>query len=212
MTHKGEAGSVLRRDAAEHRRRVLHAARNLFAEQGVEATSMVEIARAAGVGQGTLYRRFAHKGELCIALMDDNWRAFRAEVESRFSDAGEPALAQIAFLLDRLIRFNEGNGPLLAAVQSAAWSGRKPESDESPVYGWLREQTTAILERGVARGEIAPIDIECCVDYVLAPLAIDLYTYQRGRGMTPERIGAAVRQLLFDGLRRAPADESPGHE
>jgi AcrR family transcriptional regulator len=211
MTHRDESGATLRRDAAEHRRRVLDAARKLFAEQGVEATSMVEIARVAGVGQGTLYRRFAHKGALCIALMDDNWRAFRAEVESRFSDTGEPALAQIAFLLDRLIRFNEGNGPLLAAVQSAVWSGRQPESDESPVYGWLREQATAILERGMARGEIAPIDVECCVDYVLAPLAIDLYTYQRGRGMKPERIDAAVRQLLFDGLRHAPDEGLPGH-
>jgi AcrR family transcriptional regulator len=202
MTHRDEPGATLRRDAAEHRRRVLGAARRLFAAQGVEATSMAEIARAAGVGQGTLYRRFAHKGELCIALMSDNWRAFRAEVESRFSDTGESALAQLGFLLDRLIEFNEGNGPLLAAVQSASWSGDKPEEDESPVYGWLREQTTQLLERGVAQGEIGPIDIDCAVDYVLAPLAIDLYMYQRQRGITPERIGATARQLLFDGLRR----------
>ncbi len=60
-----------RRDAAEHRRRILEAARALFATQGVDTTSMYEIARSAGVGQGTLYRRYAHKGELCGALLHE---------------------------------------------------------------------------------------------------------------------------------------------
>src|SRR4051794_8640134 len=60
-----------RRDAAEHRRRILIAARALFAAQGIDATNMTEIARTAHIGQGTLYRRFAHKGELCEALMKE---------------------------------------------------------------------------------------------------------------------------------------------
>src|SRR5690242_18987874 len=57
-----------RRDAAEHRQRILEVARRLFAEQGVEAVSMHQIALAAGIGQGTLYRRYANKSELCLDL------------------------------------------------------------------------------------------------------------------------------------------------
>src|SRR5690606_37833343 len=60
-----------RRDARENRQRLLAAAKRLFAAQGVDATSMHEIARTAGVGQGTLYRHFADKAELCHALLKE---------------------------------------------------------------------------------------------------------------------------------------------
>ena len=65
-----EEGRGERRDPAENRRRVLEVARDLFAERGVDHVSMHEIARAAGIGQGTLYRRYAHKGLVCMALLD----------------------------------------------------------------------------------------------------------------------------------------------
>ncbi len=60
---------VERRDAAEARRRILSVARQLFAERGVTEVSMHRIGRVAGVGQGTLYRHFEHKGALCSALL-----------------------------------------------------------------------------------------------------------------------------------------------
>jgi len=60
----------LRRDAEENRRRLLAAAGELFAESGFEAT-MDEIAKRAGLGVGTAYRRFANKDELIGALFED---------------------------------------------------------------------------------------------------------------------------------------------
>ena len=57
----------MRRDAVQNRERLLAAARELFAEQGFEVT-LDDIARHAGVGVGTAYRRFANKGELLDAL------------------------------------------------------------------------------------------------------------------------------------------------
>jgi len=57
----------LRRDAEENRRRLLAAAREVFAERGLEPT-MDEVAARAGVGVGTAYRRFANKEELITAL------------------------------------------------------------------------------------------------------------------------------------------------
>jgi AcrR family transcriptional regulator len=60
----------LRRDAEENRRRLLEAAAELFATRGLEA-SVEEIAHAAGVGMGTLYRRFPTKEALIDQLVDD---------------------------------------------------------------------------------------------------------------------------------------------
>ena len=64
------ADRPLRRDAQQNRRRLLDAAAEVFAEHGLEA-SVEEIARTAGVGMGTLYRRFPTKDALISALVHD---------------------------------------------------------------------------------------------------------------------------------------------
>jgi AcrR family transcriptional regulator len=60
----------MRRDAAQNRQRLLDAAAEVFAEHGLDA-SVEEIARVAGVGIGTLYRRFPTKDALVAALVHD---------------------------------------------------------------------------------------------------------------------------------------------
>ena len=60
----------LRKDAQRNRQRVLIAARELFAAKGMEAT-LNDVARHAGVGVGTVYRRFATKDQLVEAIFED---------------------------------------------------------------------------------------------------------------------------------------------
>ncbi|MFC5290167.1 TetR/AcrR family transcriptional regulator [Actinokineospora guangxiensis] len=59
----------LRADAARNRARIVAAARSVFAESGIDVT-LDEVARAAGVGVGTVYRRFSGKDELLEAVFD----------------------------------------------------------------------------------------------------------------------------------------------
>src|SRR3954453_24235843 len=66
-----------RADAARNRRRILAAAARLFEERGVERTSMEAIASEAGVGKGTLFRRFGDRAGLVHALLDERERAFQ---------------------------------------------------------------------------------------------------------------------------------------
>lgn len=60
-----------RADAARNRRRVLDAAARLFAEHGVDAVSLDAVAAEAGVGKGTVFRRFGDKSGLAAALLDE---------------------------------------------------------------------------------------------------------------------------------------------
>src|SRR5437879_143610 len=89
-----------RRDAVENRERILNVARHLFATQGVDATSMNEIAQVAQVGPGTLYRCFAHKAELGQALLTEEIAAFWRQVDATlFPDAPALALPQLTVFL-----------------------------------------------------------------------------------------------------------------
>jgi len=194
------AGHGERSDAVESRHRILAAARELFEKKGVDRVSMHEIGRRAGVGQGTLYRHFEHKGVLCSELLREKVEEFREEAGS--GTEGEEALLGISWLLDRLALFNEENAPLLGAMRDASGGGRRMEMYKSSFYRWLRATVSALLLRGVEGGEIRPdLDADCVADFLLAALNVDLYLFQRRElGMDRARIAGALR-LCLDGFR-----------
>ncbi len=198
----GEPARLERRDAAENRQHILAAARQLFAAQGVAAVSMDEIARIAGVGKGTLYRRYAHKGLLCAALLDENTRRMQAAAVAALRDDERPILVQLGYLLGFLFAHNEENAELLGAVRDAAAGRRRGEVYHSPPYQWQRLMIVGLLRRANATRECTPFDIDYLADTILAPLDIDLYLFQRHTlGMSPERIVEGARRLILDGLR-----------
>src|SRR6476620_1660716 len=86
-----------RADAARNRERILVAAGELVAESGIEAVSMEDVARAACVGTGTLYRRFGDRAGLADALLDEQTREFQNELI-----AGPPPLGPGAGASERL--------------------------------------------------------------------------------------------------------------
>ena len=97
-----------RADAARNRARILAAAAELVAERGIEHVSMDDVARAACVGTGTLYRRFGDRAGLALALLDDHTRAFQDSLIS-----GPPPLGPGAPAVERLHAFGDGYLDLL---------------------------------------------------------------------------------------------------
>ncbi|MFC4007800.1 TetR/AcrR family transcriptional regulator [Nonomuraea purpurea] len=87
-------------DAARNRAAVLEAAARLFAEHGVQAVSMDQVAAAAGVGKGTLFRRFGDKSGLAVALLDARERALQEAILH-----GPPPLGPGAAADERLTAF-----------------------------------------------------------------------------------------------------------
>lgn len=109
-----------RRDATEHRQRILEVAQRLFTEQGVNAVSMHQIAMAAGIGQGTLYRNYAHKGELCMDLLRERHEQFVEEIAALFATmATSPALERLDGVLAHVVAFLEEQGALLSPIAAA---------------------------------------------------------------------------------------------
>jgi len=191
-----------RRDAAEHRQRVLATAARLFAERGVHAVTMDEIARAAGVGKGTLYRRYAHKGLLCMAVMDACWRHFQDQAVdelARNADHLSP-LARLDLFLGRLVNWIEEHVDWLGVIADAA--GEQPGTVcRGPIFQWTHQIVTSLLDQAIRRGEATIDDPIYIADVLLAALDVDLYAYQRhARGYTPEQIHRGLSRIV-DGLR-----------
>jgi len=201
-----------RRDAAEHRQRILDVARRLFAEHGVDAVSMHQIALTAGIGQGTLYRRYSHKGELCMDLLSERHERFVEEIATLLvATATSPALERLDSVLVKSIALLEEQGALLGPVAVTEMrdaqcekfeSSRRLSFQQAPFYLWLHELLESLLTEAVGRGELALLDVSYTADAILATLYPPFYRFQRqDRGFSPDRILQGLRRIYIDGLK-----------
>lgn len=187
-----------RADASENRARILAAAEALFTEFGVAAVNMVDIARKAGVGQGTLYRRYANKSELCLALLDTQLRDFQdhtlAQLRAKIA-AGEPALRQLTWFVEAWIYFQERHSVLLCAASQELALESHPHS--LPLR-WQRHTVHGLLQLAAQRGEVAEsVDILFTADALLALLQPDiLRAQQQFGGHSAGRIVMGIQRLI----------------
>jgi AcrR family transcriptional regulator len=187
-----------RSDAARNRRVILQTARALFVERGVTCVTMEEIARASGVGKGTLYRRFPHKGFLCQALLDEPTIHFQEQTLEILRSTGTPAIEKLDAFLERLVAFTAENLDLLYGGNEPLCGADRLERFSHPAYDWRRSTVLGLLRRALSEGDVASgLDLEYLAPALLAPLDVDLFYYQhRVQGLSAERISDGVRALI----------------
>lgn len=187
-----------RSDAARNRQRILATTRRLFEERGVTRVTMEEIARESGVGKGTLYRRFPHKGLLCQALLDKPTRKFQEETLRMIGVPGPGSLEKLGAFLESVVYFNEENLDLLYGGHETLSGAERLAHLAHPARGWLRSTVLGLLRMANREGALhGGLDLEYLATALVAPLEIDLYYYQRRiQGYSPERISAGIRPLI----------------
>jgi AcrR family transcriptional regulator len=97
-----------RADAARNRQHLLATAREMLAEHGPDRLTMDGLAERAGLGKGTVFRRFGTRAGIFAALLDDDERTFQHEVL-----AGPPPLGPGAPPLERLIAYGRARTSFL---------------------------------------------------------------------------------------------------
>jgi AcrR family transcriptional regulator len=187
-----------RSDAARNRRRILRTARSLFEERGVTCVTMEEVARVSGVGKGTLYRRFPHKGFLCQALLDEPTRHLQEQTLEVLREPGMTAVEKLDAFLDRLVAFTAENLDLLYGGNEPLCGADRLERFSHPAYDWRRSTVLGLLRAAAGEGDVdGGLDLEYLAAALLAPLDVDLFYYQhRVQGLSAERISGGLRALV----------------
>jgi AcrR family transcriptional regulator len=143
-----------RADAARNRRLLMATAREIISEQGPDKLTMDGLADCAGLGKGTVFRRFGTRAGIFQAMLDDDERDFQEQVLS-----GPPPLGPGAPPLDRLIAYGRARIDFLIGhreIARAALAGREraPGRSSTPMS---REHIRFLL--GQARLGAADLDI-----------------------------------------------------
>ena len=144
-----------RADAARNRRAILEAADHLFATSNSPGeVSMDDIARAAGVGKGTLFRRFGDRGNLIRQVYAIRLAPLREQIESGPPPLGPdaPHRERIAAIIDAIAVVKLENTHLMLALEEGGGStnGVYGSADYVGVHGLLRDLVATELEESRA--------------------------------------------------------------
>jgi AcrR family transcriptional regulator len=180
----------LRKDAERNRQRILAAAGELFAEAGLHVT-LDAVAERAGVGVGTVYRRFPHKEALIDALFEERIDQVAAIAEQ--ACAMDDPWDALVFFFDRAISLH-GNDRALKELVFGSAHGRdrvaQARAKIKPIVG-------RIVARAHAAGELRPdIDITDVPVIQLMLTAVMEYTDD----VAPE-VWRRYLAVVLDGLR-----------
>jgi AcrR family transcriptional regulator len=179
-----------RADAQRNREKVLSAAERLFRCRGVENVSMDAIAAEAGVGKGTLFRRFGDRAGLALALLEDHTAAMQEGMIRGPAPLGPgaPPKERLAAMIRAQLALLEEHHELMAAADTGPPGTR---FNRGP-YVFLRVHATMLI-----READPTADAELIADLLLAPLAADAFLYwRRARELDIERIAEAYDMLV----------------
>lgn len=176
-----------RADALRNRQLLLETAQRLFAAHGVEAVSMSAIAEAAEVGKGTLYRNFANKTDLCLALLDQQQRELQERTLQRLRQVNDPE-DNLRWFLREVMTFVWHNLPLLLFSAPEA----RLIALSAPAHLWWRQ---------TVRGLLAQLGVQKHLDYATDALyamleAHMLHFQQQTRHCTLDALIAGIHALL----------------
>lgn len=139
---------------------ILHTANHLFTEHGVESVSMHQIAKSVGIGQGTLYRRYSNKGELCMDMMKENFENFIMEIDNILKEGTNLSVQErLSIVMRKIIAFIDHKSEWLGVLQTyKKVEDDKPDFFQSPPYVYLHNAISELFREAIETGQIRSVD------------------------------------------------------
>jgi AcrR family transcriptional regulator len=184
----------LRADAERNRQRLLAAAKELFRTRGLDVT-LDDVARHAGVGTGTAYRRFANKDELIDALMADRIGEI-GQIAEECLDEPDPWAGLTGFF-ERSLALQAADRGLKEVLFSSGRGRERSNQARQKIAPVVTKLVRRAVDAGVVRSDMSTSDVPV-INFMLN-LVVDL-----GREIEPD-LYKRYLAIVLDGLR--PRDD-----
>jgi AcrR family transcriptional regulator len=151
------------RNGNKTKKLILRTALKLFVEQGITETTVRDIAAAAGLAEGTLYRHFASKEELAWELFHTNYTAFAQELD-RLQREFETLPEKLTAMIRQFCTFFDRDPVLFSYLLLAQHSQLKKVPPEMATAVTVLQK---VLAQGMARREMPEMEVEVAAAMVL---------------------------------------------
>ncbi|KOP65287.1 TetR family transcriptional regulator [Bacillus sp. FJAT-18019] len=182
--------------------KILDTAQALFDKYGVEDVSMHQVAKTAGIGQGTLYRRYPSKSKICFTLMEAKIDRFIEGLDVYLRESEEDLVAhRLRTVMTKVIlHFNEDLEWLRVMLTSDRLEDTKNILCENPPFTYLRLQIQRLLELAAEREELMPLDPQFTSVMLASLPRADIILYMRDMGYSAEQIAEEYCRSFVDPL------------
>jgi AcrR family transcriptional regulator len=184
------------------REAILDAAAAVFARRDFHEVLVDDIARECRVGKGTIYRYFASKRELYLALMFEGIASLRTELE-RSVEAPGPPVQKLEAIVHGILAHAWDRRDFLALIHRVEHKPHDPDVRE-----WLsrRAEIAALVERvleaAIAAGEVRAVDTHIATEMLFGMLR-GVNRYRRDQDTLPDLV-AATTEVFLNGIGTAP--------
>ncbi|KRF03131.1 hypothetical protein ASG89_23610 [Paenibacillus sp. Soil766] len=196
-----------RKDAMENRQLILQTAKQLFHDYGVQSVSMHQIAKTAGIGQATLYRRYADKGDLCFDILQHYGNQFTNEIMIYLEEHKQAApIDRLTGILDLWIDEIEEKAELIVAMSTKLEMNCEDGRGNfflSPVYHFIRNKLSELILESLGPKRDQQTEPDFAAHTIICSISpIGYFHIKNEKAYTKEHMKAHYRQLCCSLFKR----------
>lgn len=190
-----------RKDAMENRQLILQTAKQLFHDYGVQSVSMHQIAKTAGIGQATLYRRYADKGDLCFDVLQHYGKQFINDIMMYLDKNNQAApIDRLTGILDLWIDEIEEKAELIVAMSTKIDINCEDGRGNfflSPIYHFIRDKLSELILESLGPNQEPQAEPDFAAHTIICSMSpIGYFHIKNEKAYTKEHMKAHYRQLF----------------
>ncbi|VXD21181.1 Transcriptional Regulator, TetR family protein [Planktothrix serta PCC 8927] len=162
--------------SAQLEAQILQAARQLFAHKGYDDTTTRDLATAAGVAEGTLFRHFSNKKAILITIVTEGWVEILTDLLTELSAMSSyKAVAQL--LYRRMINLHQNADMMRICFLEAQFHPELRDRIQSEIISKMTDVTEAFFETAIQKGVYRPMNPKIIAQLFLGMFAVAGFSY-----------------------------------
>lgn len=181
---------------SETRSRILQAAQRLFARRGFDGTTTHDLAEAAGVAEGTLFRYFENKKAILVEVVTQGWVEILTDLLTELSEMGSyKAIAQV--MKKRMLNLHQNADMLRVCFMEAQFHPDLRDRIQAEVIGKMTDVAEAFFQTAMDRGIYRPMNPRIVAQVFLGMFTIAGFSRDT---LMPEQSSPEAMKEMAEGI------------